>query len=42
VYREWRSVRTVKEAEGRVTHYVMLSSEVGRGLKNNASLAEKE
>jgi len=42
VYREWRSVRAVKEAEGPATHYVTLSCEVGRGLKNNASLAEKE
>ena len=29
VYREWRSVRAVKEADGKVTHYVMLFYEVG-------------
>jgi len=42
VYREWRSVRAVKETAGLVTHYVMLFYEVGRGLKDNASLAQKE
>ena len=29
VYREWRSVRAVKEPDGRLTHYVMLFYEVG-------------
>ena len=42
VYREWRSVRAVREDGGPVTHYVMLFYEVGRGLKDNASLAQKE
>ena len=31
VYREWRSVRAVKENAGVVTHYVMLFYEVGAG-----------
>jgi len=31
VYREWRSVRAVKENGGAVTHYVMLFYEVGAG-----------
>jgi PAS domain S-box-containing protein len=29
VYREWRSVRAVRDAAGMVTHYVMVFSEVG-------------
>ena len=29
VYREWRSIRAVRSAEGRVTHYVMVFYEVG-------------
>lgn len=29
VYREWRSIRAVKEAAGAVTHYVIVFSEVG-------------
>ena len=29
VYREWRSVRAVKDASQAVTHYVMVASEVG-------------
>jgi PAS domain S-box-containing protein len=34
VYREWRSVRAVKDPGGAVTHYVMVASEVGvaRGI----------
>ena len=31
VYREWRSVRAVKDAAGAVTHYVIVFSEVGPG-----------
>ena len=31
VYREWRSVRAVKENDGPITHYVMLFYEVGAG-----------
>jgi PAS domain S-box-containing protein len=31
VYREWRSVRAVREAAGPVTHYVMVFYEVGAG-----------
>jgi PAS domain S-box-containing protein len=31
VYREWRSVRAVREPDGRLTHYVMLFYEVGVG-----------
>lgn len=42
VYREWRSVRAVREAGGALTHTVMVFSEAGRGLKNNASLVQKE
>ena len=29
VYREWRSIRAVKDASGAVTHYVIVFSEVG-------------
>jgi len=29
VYREWRSIRAVKDASGTVTHYVIVFSEVG-------------
>ena len=29
VYREWRSVRAVRDAEGKVTHYVIVFYEVG-------------
>jgi PAS domain S-box-containing protein len=29
VYREWRSIRAVKDASGQVTHYVIVFSEVG-------------
>jgi len=29
VYREWRSIRAVKDAGGAVTHYVIVFSEVG-------------
>jgi hypothetical protein len=29
VYREWRSIRAVKEQGGAVTHYVIVFSEVG-------------
>src|SRR6185436_3295146 len=42
VYREWRSVRAMREPGGPVTHTVIVFSEVGRGLKNNASSAQKE
>ena len=31
VYREWRSIRAVREAGGPVTHYVMVFYEVGAG-----------
>jgi PAS domain S-box-containing protein len=31
VYREWRSMRAVKDAAGAVTHYVIVFSEVGPG-----------
>ena len=31
VYREWRSVRAVKDAAGAVTHYVSVFYEVGAG-----------
>jgi PAS domain S-box-containing protein len=34
VYREWRSVRAVRDAGGAVTHYVIVFYEVGRGLKD--------
>jgi PAS domain S-box-containing protein len=39
VYREWRSVRAVKDPEGAVTHYVMVFYEVGapsRGQEDDA------
>ena len=39
VYREWRSVRAVKEADGRLTHYVMLFYEVGAGHARPDSVA---
>jgi PAS domain S-box-containing protein len=29
VYREWRSLRAVREANGPITHFVMVASEVG-------------
>jgi len=31
VYREWRSLRAVRDANGTITHYVMVASEVGAG-----------
>jgi PAS domain S-box-containing protein len=31
VYREWRSVRAVRDSSGAITHYVMVFSEVGGG-----------
>ena len=39
VYREWRSVRAVKENGGPVTHYVMLFYEVGAGQARPDSAA---
>jgi PAS domain S-box-containing protein len=39
VYREWRSVRAVKETDGRLTHYVMLFYEVGAGQARPESAA---
>ena len=39
VYREWRSVRAVKENGGPVTHYVMLFYEVGAGQARPESAA---
>jgi PAS domain S-box-containing protein len=36
VYREWRSVRAVKNDEGAVTHYVMVFYEVGAPRRNGA------
>jgi len=42
VYREWRSVRAVKDPEGAVTHYVMVFYEVGapsRGQEDDAARA---
>jgi PAS domain S-box-containing protein len=36
VYREWRSVRAVREDGGPVTHYVMLFYEVGSGQSRQA------
>jgi PAS domain S-box-containing protein len=39
VYREWRSVRAVKEDGGAVTHYVMLFYEVGAGQARPDSAA---
>jgi PAS domain S-box-containing protein len=41
-YREWRSVSAVRDAEGRVTHYVILFGEMeghGAGLADEAPLA---
>ena len=29
VYREWRSLRAVRDSNGTITHYVMAASEVG-------------
>jgi PAS domain S-box-containing protein len=39
VYREWRSVRSVRENGGPVTHYVMLFYEVGSGHARPESVA---
>jgi PAS domain S-box-containing protein len=36
VYREWRSVRSVKSEQGAVTHYVMVFYEVGAPRRNGA------
>ncbi len=35
VYREWRSVRAVRDAAGKATHYVMVFYEVGAGRKRD-------
>jgi PAS domain S-box-containing protein len=42
VYREWRSIRAVKDASGTVTHYVIVFSEVGgqRAQGESASTAK--
>jgi PAS domain S-box-containing protein len=41
VYREWRSVRAVKDASGNVTHYVIVFYEVGVPHAGDASQQDK-
>lgn len=41
VYREWRSVRSVRDPEGGVTHYVVVFSEVGAPRSQNGQSASE-
>ena len=42
VYREWRSVRAVKDPEGAISHYVMVFSEVGTKGSDRISQSAQE